>query len=191
MRIASTSVAGERPYGAPAADASVRRRTRSEYAGTAPSGGGARLGVGTGPPSQRPCAGTPRPPRPSGAAGAAGAEGAAPAPRRRPLGFPCAPLRPRGSDQAGPGRRRRPRTGRAAGGGGTRAGREAADAVGGAVHRGGPAVAFGDENDDERARAEPKARLHLSSRGARRRASPTASVRRRGPAPRPRAWPAA
>src|SRR6059036_1076731 len=87
MRIASTSVAGERPYGAPAADASVPRRIRSEYAGTAPSGGGARLGVGTGPPSQRLCAGTPRSPGPAGAAGAAEAERAAPSPRRGPLDF--------------------------------------------------------------------------------------------------------
>src|SRR5204863_7928794 len=62
IRIASTSPAGERAYGAPAVDTSARRRIRSEYAGTAPSGGGARLGGGGGPPSQRLCAGTPRSP---------------------------------------------------------------------------------------------------------------------------------
>jgi hypothetical protein len=91
MRIASTSPAGERAYGAPAVDASVRRRIRPEYAGTALSGGGARLGVGTGPPSQRRCAGMPRSPGPAGAAGAAEAERADPSPRRRPLAARCSP----------------------------------------------------------------------------------------------------
>src|SRR5437870_9763978 len=57
MRIASTSVAGERPYGAPAPEASVRRRIQSEYAGTAASGDGARLGGGGGRAPPRPCAG--------------------------------------------------------------------------------------------------------------------------------------
>src|SRR5439155_6855301 len=78
IRIASTSPAGERAYGAPAVDTSARRRIRSEYAGTALSGGGVRLGGGGGPPSQRLCAGPPARRRALSAAGAAEAERAAP-----------------------------------------------------------------------------------------------------------------
>src|SRR5206468_12907834 len=81
MRIASTSVASERPYGAPAPEASVRRRIQSEYAGTAASGDGARLGGGGGPPPPAPSARPPaRPPAPPGPAPASGQGGPPPPP---------------------------------------------------------------------------------------------------------------
>src|SRR5436309_8594204 len=99
IRIASTSPAGERAYGAPAVDTSARRRIRSEYAGTAPSGDGARLGGGGGPPSQRLCAGPPARRRALSAAGAAEAERAAPRPRRRPPDPRGAPFCGRELDQ--------------------------------------------------------------------------------------------
>src|SRR5207237_10887293 len=91
-RLAAAPAAGARAYGPPAAGPPPPCHLRSEYAAPAPSGGGARLGVGTGPPSQRLCAGTPRSPGPAGAAGAAEAERAAPSPRRRPLDFRYAAL---------------------------------------------------------------------------------------------------
>src|SRR5438094_10060052 len=80
IRIASTSPAGERAYGAPAVDTSARRRIRSEYAGTAPSGGGARLGGGGGAPPPRPPARPPPPPRGPRRGRAAARGGGAPRP---------------------------------------------------------------------------------------------------------------